>query len=164
MKIVIYDWTGWLLLAVIFLVILYFILYKIFAPTPNFIDRDEYQENLEDLKKAIEQNKKMIMYLTKDKEILVQIPYRTDNSNSFKCVFGIGPDEKKYHFEELKSGIQFTIKENYSTKELELETPMTRLDLVDKAKKMIRKQNGVDNHGQTKSTTKSSKSVVEDNK
>lgn len=97
-------------------------------------DIEENQKN--ELVREVERLGRIIKHLTKDKEILV---YEKKNGCISKDYI-ICSVENYYRVTELKSGIEFVLDE-----ELNLKTPVTRIDLVEKAKKMILKEENYKN-------------------
>lgn len=92
----------------------------------------EIEKNqINELVREVERLGRIIKHLTKDKEILV---YEKKNGCISKD-YDICSVENYYRVTELKSGIEFVLDEK-----LNLKTPVTRIDLVEKAKKMILKE------------------------
>lgn len=89
------------------------------------------KNQINELVRDVERLKKIINHLTKDKEILVYEKINGCVSNDYS----ICSPENYYRVVELKSGISFVLDEK-----LNLTTPVTRIDLVEKAKKMILKE------------------------
>ena len=97
----------------------------------------EIEKNLtNELIIEVERLGKIINHLTKGKEILVyEKKFGCVSNEKEKDVCSLCSPENYYRVEELKSGIEFVLDE-----ELNLKTPVTRIDLVEKAKKMILKE------------------------
>ena len=102
---------------------------------PKEIEKNQLSE----LIREVERLGRIINHLTKDKEILVYEKKFGCVSN--ECVSNekekdvLCSPENYYRVEELKSGIGFVLDEK-----LNLKTPVTRIDLVEKVKKMILKE------------------------
>lgn len=94
------------------------------------MNKKELRKNLiNELISNVERLKKIVNHLTKDRDILV-----------YEKKFDYFSNENYYRVEELKSGISFVLDEK-----LNLTTPVTRIDLVEKAKKMILKEENYKN-------------------